>query len=47
MDGPVSRFGFAVRRYLDDIEHAHERGLCFDAEIAEMSLQFVETDCWY
>ena len=33
----------AVRRYLDDIEHAHERGLYFDAEIAEKSLQFVET----
>jgi len=35
----------AVRRYLDDIEHAHERGLYFDAEIAEKSLQFVETVC--
>jgi phage terminase large subunit-like protein len=35
----------AVRRYLDDIEHAHERGLHFDAEIAEKSLQFVETVC--
>jgi len=31
----------AVRRYLDDIEHA----LYFDAEIAEKSLQFVETVC--
>ena len=27
----------AVRRYLDDIEHAHKRGLHFDAEIAEKS----------
>ena len=35
----------AVRRYLDDIEHAHERVLYFDAEIAEKSLQFVETVC--
>ena len=35
----------AVRRYLDDLEHAHERGLYFDAEIAEKSLQFVETVC--
>ena len=35
----------AVRRYLDDIEHAHERGLHFDAEIAEKSLRFVETVC--
>ena len=35
----------AVRRYLDDIEHAHERGLYFDAEIVEKSLQFVETVC--
>ena len=35
----------AVRRYLDDIEHAHERGLYFDAKIAEKSLQFVETVC--
>ena len=35
----------AVRRYLDDIEHAHERGLYFDADIAEKSLQFVETVC--
>jgi len=35
----------AVRRYLDDIEHAHERGLHFDADIAEKSLQFVETVC--
>ena len=32
----------AVRRYLDDLEHAHERGLHFDAE---KSLQFVETVC--
>ena len=32
----------AVRRYLDDIEYAHERGLHFDAE---KSLQFVETVC--
>ena len=32
----------AVRRYLDDIEHAHERGLYFDDE---KSLQFVETVC--
>ena len=31
----------AVRRYLHDIEH----GLYFDAEIAEKSLQFVETVC--
>ena len=38
-------FQLAVRRYLDDIEHAHERGLHFDAEIAEKSLQFVETVC--
>ena len=35
----------AVKRYLDDIEHAHERGLHFDAEIAERSLRFVETVC--
>ena len=35
----------AVRRYLDDIDHAHERGLHFDADIAEKSLQFVETVC--
>jgi len=35
----------AVRRHLDDIEHAHERGLHFDADIAEKSLQFVETVC--
>ena len=35
----------AVRRYLDDIEYAHERGLYFDAEIAEKSLRFVETVC--
>jgi len=38
-------FQLSVRRYLDDIEHAHERGLHFDAEIAEKSLQFVETVC--
>jgi len=35
----------AVRRYLVDLEHAHERGLYFDADIAEKSLQFVETVC--
>ena len=34
--------GLAIRRCLDDLEHAHERGLYFDAE---KSLWFVETVC--
>jgi hypothetical protein len=32
-------------RYLGDLKHAHERGLHFDADIAEKSLRFVETVC--
>ena len=35
----------AVKRHLDDLEHAHERGLYFDAEIAGKSLRFVEAVC--
>ena len=31
----------AVERHLDDLKHAHERGLHFDAEIAGKSLRFV------
>ena len=31
-----------VERHLNDLEHAHERGLHFDADIAEKSLRFVE-----
>lgn len=30
-------FQLAVERHLDDLEHAHERGLHFDAGIAETS----------
>ena len=35
----------AVERHLDDLEHAHHRGLHFDADIAEKALCFVETVC--
>ena len=35
----------AVERHLDDLEHAHQRGLHFDAEIAGKSLRFVEAVC--
>ena len=36
---------FAVERHLDDLDHAHQRGLYFDAEIAGKSLRFVEAVC--
>jgi len=35
----------AVERHLDDLDHAHQRGLHFDADIAEKSLRFVEAVC--
>jgi len=35
----------AVERHQDDLEHAHQRGLHFGADIAEKSLRFVETVC--
>ena len=35
----------AVERHLDDLEHAHQRGLHFNTDIAEKSLRFVETAC--
>jgi len=35
----------AIERHLDDLEHAHKRGLHFDADIAEKSLRFVEAVC--
>ena len=35
----------AVVRHLDDQEHAHQRGLHFDADIAEKALRFVEAVC--
>ena len=35
----------AVERHLDDLEHAAERGLYFDAEIANRSLSLVEALC--
>jgi phage terminase large subunit-like protein len=35
----------AVERHLDDLEHAHQRGLHFDADIAGKSLRFVEAVC--
>ena len=35
----------AVERHLDDLEHAHQRGLHFDAEIHGKSLRFVEAVC--
>jgi len=35
----------AVERHLDDLDHAHQRGLHFDADIAGKSLRFVEAVC--
>lgn len=35
----------AVQRHLSDLQHAHERGLYFDAEIADRALRRVEALC--